>query len=144
MKNLIFIFTIVFCFSCSQSESTQEVKIELNSSETEFSKTEVDSIVDIRVDSKLPFEKKIPELFAKLSLSFDTTKNSKSILPDRFGNAMSRSLTIQNRLELNTVAHLFLYKYADTLSFQNVISNWYGCFGENCVPIKENENLKKS
>lgn len=144
MRTIIFVLLIVFCFSCSDSESTENVNIELKSDESKFQEKESDSIVDILVDATLPFEKKIPDLIEKLSLSFDTSSSSKSILPSRFGNEMNRSLCITRRSKPTEKANLFFYKYADTLSFQNVLSNWYGCFAENCVPIKEDENIKNA
>jgi len=136
-----FFFLIVF-ISCSTNENANEVKIEVSPEVSFEEKDSVLSEVSISVDPQLGFLEKSEAIIKSIHLQFDTLSLKKSILLDRFGylDRKSISFKLQKNTELN--AHLFFYNYTDSSTFQNAISNWYGCFGDNCVAITENQKVK--
>lgn len=158
-SNFVLILFSMMIFSCSEKKEEITVEDEMKATEindtsssknislidTTFTNQDsIDFVTYQKIDSKLPFEKKVELFLEKYKLLYTEVKNDKSIIPERYENNYAKKIALKKKTTINygkvenvyPVAQLWFYQYKDSATCRNVINNWLQCYGFDCTPVE--------
>lgn len=135
---------LICCFilACN-SNGIEEVHLTVEDAKVISNDKIKDTVFTVEIDATLSFPNRVQDFILALSQSFDTLTEVKSILPERFSSVFNRKIAFHQVPQAEN-AFLYFFQYQDSLSFQNVISNWYGCFGDPCLTLEDGVGQPKT
>jgi len=139
MRIVSFTVLTLILFSCGNNQHTDNKSGE-SKAEKSDSLNKKDTVAEkdtVIIDAGLSFEEKAKKLKEKYLSGYTEIESDESILPERFEYKWKMKFFCSN-----PTMEFYFFEYADTSGKQNVINNWYNCFGKDCITIKENETAK--
>lgn len=99
---------------------------------------------------KSTFGDKVKLFEEKFAVKYNRIEPDKKHLLERFGNAGGKTLFLKKKMPVKygnveniyPVAQLRFLTYADSAQRANAVSNWFACFGNDCITIMEGEEIK--
>ena len=152
MKNkLKLIIPFLLSVACS-TYVEKDPAPEPENTDTSISLTEEPAILPdtVAIDPKLSPQEKIIAFKEKQLRLYSEVEATKGINPERF----EKDTLIKFALKKNTpvkygttenvypVATVFYLHYSDSTTFNNAFNNWMNCFGNDCTPIRFEEDMK--
>jgi hypothetical protein len=147
---------ICLTFSCSTETTAPEKPVKEKKTDVDsikpsadFADTLTEKEIVLKPVQKIPFQHTCDSFITAYKDNYNEKENEKRHVLMRFKNNWMKQITLHKKFkvmygenEVNPIAYLGFYEYADSSQRANAYSNWLACFGSDCSQIIPGEEIQ--